>query len=179
MSVLTRALSGPSWPIVLILSSLIILAGAHAFEILGDLPPCSLCLRQRDIYWSAIMMGVVGLALWQHKPSDRFLVALNIMLALVFTTSLVVAAYHAGVEWKFWQGPSGCSATGLSNFEDIDLLASLDTPKTVIACDEAPWRLFGVSMAGYNALLSFALALSSFIAAAHTFSAARQASKDV
>lgn len=167
------SLSGPSWPIFAILASLAMLAGAHSFEIFGKMAPCPLCLRQRDVYWAAMAMAVAGLVLWQRKPANRYLVALNMMLGLVFVTGAVVATYHAGVEWKFWAGPAGCSGGAATGIEEIDLLKSLDQKIATVSCTEAPWRMFGMSMAGYNAAASAVFAVLSFIAARVTYRNAR------
>lgn len=171
--ILNTRLGGPSWPILAILASLAMLAGAHAFEFIGKMAPCALCLRQRDVYWAAMAMAAVGLVIWQRRQAHRYLVALNIMLGLVFVTGAVVAAYHAGVEWSFWAGPAGCSGSAATGIEDMDLLGSLDKPIATVSCTEAPWRMFGMSMAGYNAAVSAGLACISFIAASITFSNAR------
>lgn len=173
MSSRSNLLTGPSWPIVAILASLAMLLGAHAFEIFGKMAPCPLCLRQRDVYWAAVAMAVAGLVLWQRKPANRYLVALNVMLGLVFVTGAVVATYHAGVEWKFWEGPAGCSGGAITDLENVDLLGTLGKKLATVSCSEAPWRMLGVSMAGYNALVSAVLAIVSFVAANKTFSNAR------
>lgn len=158
-----------------IFASLLMLAGAHAFEIFGKMAPCLLCLRQRDVYWAAIAMGAAGLVLWQRAPANRYLVALNVMLGLVFVTGAVVAAYHAGVEWKFWAGPAGCSGGLVPDLGNIDLSTSLNKKIATVSCSEAPWRLFGISMAGYNAAVSAVLALISFWAGRITYRNARLA----
>ena len=79
--------------------------------------------------------------------------------------SVGIAGYHAGVEWQLWAGPAGCTAALLSGGSTADLVDSLlATP--VIRCDDVPWSLFGLSMAGWNMLLSVdivALAIMSFI----------------
>ena len=155
------------------LACLFMLGSAHAFEIFGKMAPCALCLRQRDVYWAAMAMAVVGLVLWQRRPANRYLVALNVMLGLVFVTGAVVATYHAGVEWDFWAGPAGCSGALASGLEDINLLDSLDQRIATVSCSEAPWRMFGMSMAGYNALASIVFALGSFLAAGETYRRAR------
>ncbi len=168
MNLVKHPLSGPSWPILAILASLAMLLGAHAFEIIGKFAPCPLCLRQRDVYWAAAAMAVAGLVLWQRKPANRYLVALNTMLGLVFLTGAVVAIYHAGVEWKFWAGPAACSG-GAADVGNIDLIDALSKPIATVSCADAPWTLFGLSMAGYNALVSVALTVFSFIAARTTY----------
>lgn len=173
MKAASKFLAGPSWPILAILASFAMLLGAHAFEIFGQMAPCPLCLRQRDVYWAAAAMSVAGLVLWQRKPANRFLIALNVMLGLVFVTGAVVATYHAGVEWTFWKGPAGCSGAAATGIENMDLLGDLDKRIATVSCSEAPWRMFGISMAGYNAAVSAVLAVVSFVAASRTFSVAR------
>lgn len=160
-----------------VLASLAMLGSAHAFEIFGKMAPCPLCLRQRDAYWAAAAMAVAGLVLWQRRPAHRYLVALNVMLGLVFVTGAVVATYHAGVEWKFWAGPAGCSGDVVAGIEELDLLGSLEGRIATVSCSEAPWRMFGISMAGYNAAASLIFAMVSFVAASITFSDARAAAR--
>lgn len=165
----SNPLAGPSWPMMAIVASLAMLAGAHAFEIFGKMAPCPLCLRQRDVYWAAMAMAVAGLVLWQRNPGNRYLVALNVMLGLVFVTGAVVASYHAGVEWKLWAGPATCSGSAPIGLENINLLDSLDRRIATVSCSDAPWRMFGVSMAGYNAAASVVFAIASFVAGRVTY----------
>lgn len=176
MNARVLSLSGPSWPMVAILASLAMLAGAHAFEEIGKMAPCPLCLRQRDVYWAAMAMALVGLVWWQRRPANRYLVALNVMLGLVFFTGAVVATYHAGVEWKFWEGPAGCSGGGNIDITNINLSELLKDRIATVSCSDAPWRMFGISMAGYNAAASVVFAGFSFLAARKTYQDARSAS---
>ncbi|WP_084398486.1 disulfide bond formation protein B [Henriciella aquimarina] len=159
------------WPLLALLASGAMLATAHAFEHFAYLLPCPLCLRQREVYWAAIAMAATGLVLWNIRQNRRFLVAFNVMLALVFLTGTVVAAFHAGVEWGWWPAPAGCAV------ETVDVmnldLGSIDERTATSSCTDAPWSLFGLSMAGWNALVSLGLALLSFRAA--TFALPREA----
>ena len=70
-----------------------------------------------------------------------------------------LAAYHSGVEWHWWEGPKDCSGTGRRNFGPAGGLADLIQNTRVIRCDEAAWRFLGLSLAGYNVLISLALAV--------------------
>lgn len=151
------------WPFLALAASAAMLASAHAFQYFGY-QPCLLCLRQREIYWAAIAVAAAVIAarrLWPRKAAAVLIG--DVLLGLVFLTGMVVAAYHAGAEWKFWPGPSTCAAAGSLNAED--LLEALNRPIHPPSCEEAAWRLFGVSMAGYNALISAGLAALSFLAA--------------
>lgn len=159
-----------SWPILAFIAAAALIAGAHAFERFGHYLPCDLCFRQREIHWAAMTIAAIGFLLTRKWNAARLVGAVNVLLFLIFMTSLVVAAYHAGVEWDIFEGPSGCSSTagGLdaSAIPDrIPTLEELNRPTGTVACDEAAWRLFGISMAGYNALISLALAaISAFFA---------------
>jgi disulfide bond formation protein DsbB len=79
------------------------------------------------------------------------------VLAFLFAVTAAIGVYHAGIEWKFWAGPAACAAATLA--QPGDILSSLKEPVRVVACDEAPSRLLGISLAGYNALIGAALAL--------------------
>ncbi|WP_300394803.1 disulfide bond formation protein B [Henriciella sp.] len=151
------------WPLLALLASAAMLAAAHAFEHFAYLLPCQLCLRQREVYWAAIAMAATGLVLWNIRQNRRFLVAFNVMLALVFLTGAVVAAYHAGVEWNFWPAPTGCAA-GTVDVVNLDL-GGIDERTATASCEDAAWTMIGLSMAGWNALVSLGLAALSFTAA--------------
>ena len=153
------------WPVLALLFSAAMLAAAHGFERFGDMYPCPLCLRQREVYWALIAMVATGLLLWRLKPSRRFLVALNVLVGLVFVTGAVVAGYHAGVEWGIFPPPSGCTAAAPVDPRQI---GSLDGPITLPSCTDAPFYFIGLSMAGWNVVVSAGLAALSFLAAART-----------
>jgi disulfide bond formation protein DsbB len=78
-------------------------------------------------------------------------------LALIFVANAFLGAYHAGVEWRFWPGPSGCTGIISGPTNAADLLKSLEHAK-VVACDEVQLRILGLSLAGWNVLISGALA---------------------
>ena len=156
------------WPALALAASLAMLAAAHAFERFAYLAPCPLCLRQREVYWAVVAMSVTALLLWQLRQNQRFMMAFDVMLGLVFLTGAIVAGFHAGVEWGFWPAPSGCSGDAV-DMSAIDF-SNLDARQAVASCDKAPWSLLGLSMAGWNALISLALSLISFRAARVVFS---------
>ena len=151
------------WPLVGACASAAMLAAAHAFETFGGLAPCHLCYYQRDVYWAGVSVGVLGFALgyMRLRWADR---AADLLLAVIFLVGAGVAAYHSGVEWKWWPGPSSCTGAGMVNAGD--LTAFLDGGKVrPPRCDEAAWRMFGLSMAGYNTLASLVLVALSVLAA--------------
>ena len=92
-------------------------------------------------------------------PARRFAWLLGVVLFLVFATGAVIAARHAGAEWKWWPGPTTCSGAGGSGASAAGLANLLSGAKVAPPrCDEAAWRMFGLSMAGYNFPISLALA---------------------
>ncbi len=152
------------WTLIAACASAAMLAIAHAFQKFGGLLPCHLCFYQRDVYWAAITVAVAGFALnymrlrWAGRTA-------NILLALIFLIGAGIAGYHAGVEWKWWPGPASCTGGG-RGIDARELAAFLKGAKvSVPQCDQAPWRMVGVSMAGYNALISLGLAALSLWAA--------------
>jgi len=151
------------WPALALFAALAMLATAHGFERLAYMAPCPLCYRQREVYWAIVAISVTALILWRIRPNRRFVMTFNVMLGLVFLTGAVVAAYHAGVEWKLWPAPSGCAAEAI-DIGSIDL-SNLNQRQATASCTDAPWVMLGLSMAGWNALVSLALSVISFRAA--------------
>lgn len=132
------------------LGSAALLLGAYGFQHIGGLLPCKMCLWQRWPHGAAILVGLAILI-----TGERSLAWLG---AVAAGTTSAIGAYHAGVEWGFWPGPSSCSGNGagLSGMDGASLL-STDGPTTLIMCDEIVWQLVGLSMAGWNAVISFGL----------------------
>ncbi len=145
------------------LISATLLAGAFLFEYVGDMAPCSLCIWQRWAHVAVIGCALFSLGFGKDMP-NRLRVGLVITM-IAALSSVSIAGYHAGVEWQLWAGPGGCTAALNSGADSADLVDSLlATP--VVRCDDVPWSLFGLSMAGWNMLLSvdiMALAILSFI----------------
>ena len=144
-----------AWPFAAAAVSVAMLAAAHAFETFGGYAPCGLCLKQREVYWAALTVAVLGYGLVRARRLAPEVLAL--LLTAAFAAGTIVAAYHAGVEWKWWPGPTSCTGgAGLAVTGDLsDLLSGKKVHPP--ACDEAAWRMLGVSMAGYNALISLGL----------------------
>jgi len=152
------------WPLTALALSALMLATAHAFEQFGGLAPCLLCLRQREAYWAAIALSVAILVALRFNTSKSSQATILALLALAFATGAVIALYHAGVEWRFWPGPKECAAGGIGNFSGVDLAGALGAPVKVVRCDEVPWSFLALSMAGWNSLISLALAAASALA---------------
>lgn len=145
-------------PLAVALVSAVLLAVAHGFERFGGLAPCTLCLRQREVYWAALGLGLAGFAASRLSGSDRIRRAVAALLMLVFVYGAYLAAYHAGAEWQWWPGPSTCSGSGAnvtaSAMADLLNGAKIEPPR----CDQAAWVWLGLSMAGWNFLVYLALA---------------------
>jgi disulfide bond formation protein DsbB len=133
--------------------SFFILAGAYAFEYLGGLKPCPLCLEQRAPWAILIVLGgaIAGAHVWQAPRP--VLLALYGAAAAIATWGAYLGAYHAGIEYKWWPGPQDCSGTDLPSAGDV--LGPLSTSQ-IVRCDEIPWALLGISLAGFNFLFSLA-----------------------
>jgi len=137
------------------------IAGAWYFQLVLDIRPCPLCLEQRYAYYFAIPFAALT-ALAAVKPAPRaLLVGALAVLALAALGNAVLGTYHAGVEWGFWQGPTDCTGPVGNLGSAGTLLERLDTVK-VIRCDEVQWRFLGLSLAGYNVLISLLMAAVAF-----------------
>jgi disulfide bond formation protein DsbB len=133
------------------------LAGAWFIQLALDIRPCPLCLEQRYAYYLLIPLGaLVALAAVRDAPRGALLAGLA-LLALAALGNAWLGAYHAGVEWQFWQGPTDCSGPIVNLGSAGSLLERLDTVK-VVRCDEVQWRFLGLSLAGYNVLISLLMA---------------------
>ena len=140
------------------------------FETFGHMAPCELCLKQRDVYWTRHGRSGARAACSASRRfrgvGDRIA---NVLLALLFLLGAAVAGYHAGVEWKFWPGPAACTG-GAPRVSAADLAALLNGAKAKIPqCDKPAWVFLGLSMAGWNTLVSLGLALFSAMAASRGF----------
>ncbi len=145
------------------------IGGAWFFQVVVGLPPCPLCLEQRYAYYFSIPLAglvLVGLA---YGASRKVLIAALVVIALGMLWNAGLGAYHAGVEWKFWAGPQDCSGSISDLGTAGGLLDKLKSIR-VVRCDEIPWSFLGLSLAGYNAIISLILSL---IAAWGAFAAYR------
>jgi disulfide bond formation protein DsbB len=131
--------------------------GALYFQYGLHLQPCPLCLDQRIAYYVAIPLAVLVVVTARWWASPRLLALGFGVLALAFLVNAGLGIYHAGVEWKFWPGPSDCSGPMAAFGPASDLMKQLRNIQ-VVRCDEAAWRFLGLSLAGYNVLISGALA---------------------
>jgi disulfide bond formation protein DsbB len=145
---------------------------ALGFEDIGGYAPCPLCLQERYAYYFAIPALFIALSLYAAGRLQAAAI-LFLLVSLAFVANAILGTYHAGAEWKFWPGPDTCSgSTPAAPAKAADLLKKLETIR-VIRCDEAPWRLFGLSFAGWNVVISILLWITSLQAAYAAASEAR------
>ena len=127
-----------------------LILGAFAFEYIGGIKPCHLCLGQR-LPWP-IMTIVAGVAMLGLRRGAHPMLA-PAAFAAAFAIALwsaYLAGLHAGVEWKWWLGPPTCTSTGVPTGG----FSGSFNPSDIIRCDEVAWSLFGLSLAGYNFIFS-------------------------
>ncbi|HZP77964.1 MAG TPA: disulfide bond formation protein B [Pseudolabrys sp.] len=134
------------------------IATVYVFQYGLGYQPCPLCYEQRDAYYVSIPLAVL---LWlgvNYGASRKVLLLGFAVIALAFLWNMGLASYHAGVEWHWWAGPSDCSG-GLGKLGNAGGLLKQLNKVVTARCDEAAWRFLGISMAGYDVLISLALAV--------------------
>jgi disulfide bond formation protein DsbB len=145
------------WRLVALFASAAMLAIAHAFQTFGHMAPCELCLKQRTVYWVAGGVALAATVLVRVPGGVRWRQLTCWLLAAIFLVGAGIAAYHAGVEWKFWPGPQSCTGGGTVDLKQLQDLLSGKLGR-VVRCDEPAWVFLGLSMAGWNAIASLILA---------------------
>jgi disulfide bond formation protein DsbB len=131
--------------------------GAWFFQYGMGLKPCPLCLEQRYAYYFAVPLAAMVALGDQVGAKRKVLIAALAAIALAMLWNAGLGVYHSGIEWKLWAGPQECSGA----LDDLGSAGGLmDKLKSisVVRCDDAAWRFLGLSLAGYNALISLALA---------------------
>ena len=146
------------------LASAAILGGAFAFQYIGGLDPCALCLWQRYPYGVVIGLAVIGGALSRTSGQAMGPLALLAGLsALALLADSAIAGFHVGVEQHWWEGTQGC--TGATGAGSLDALRAQLLAQKVVRCDDIAWSLAGISMAGYNMLAALGLSVFASLAA--------------
>lgn len=147
--------------LAVVLGAAATIGGALVFEHVLGYVPCKLCLIQRNPYYIAMPVGLVAAFLPPHWTRAGLW-----LLALIFLVSAGLGAYHSGVEWGFFIGPSDCGGGAGAGAGNVgDFLNQLENTR-VVSCTEAAWRFLGLSLAGWNVLISLALAAFAARAAA-------------
>jgi disulfide bond formation protein DsbB len=139
------------------------LAGAWIFQSLG-FEPCELCLKQRLPYYAALPLAAAAFFLARNGCGGAARVLLG-LLAAIFSAGALLALYHAGVEWKFWAGPTGCTGDFVKP-ASMEAFRQQLSHVRVVRCDEVSFRLLGLSLAGWNFWVAAGLALVAGLGAA-------------
>ena len=139
--------------LIAILTPSLLLGGALLSQYVGSLYPCEMCMWQRWPHLVAIFFALDAIALRSRPPISALF---TLLAALAIGVSGATGAFHAGVEYGWWQGLTACTASAnTASVEDM-LDSIMNAPVT--RCDVAPWSLFGISLAGYNAIISLGAA---------------------
>ncbi len=152
-----------AWALLLAGAAII---GALGFQHIGGILPCELCLEQRYAYYAGVpllFLSLVLLSAGQRRPAAL----LFVVIAFAFLANAALGVYHAGVEWHLWAGPAACTGAQPLSTSVGGLLNSLPTT-SVIRCDDAAWRLAGISLAGWNVAVSLLVLAMSLRAAAES-----------
>jgi disulfide bond formation protein DsbB len=121
-----------------------LLGGALFSQYVGGLYPCEMCYWQRWPHAAAILLAIGAFLTASNPPRSRMLVMLA---ALAVAISGAIGVFHAGVEIGWWEGITQCTATGATSLQDI-----MKVP--LVRCDQVQWEFLGISMAGWNAIIS-------------------------
>ena len=139
--------------LLVFVAAFLTIAGAWIFEYYGY-APCELCLKQRWAYYAGVPLALIVALIAPRNPG---LAKAGLeLLTVLWLASMVFGIYHSGVEWKWWPGPATCTA-------QASFTGGLpDLSKPAVLCDTPAIRIFGLSLAGWNAVISLGLALVAF-----------------
>ncbi|KPP80663.1 MAG: disulfide bond formation protein DsbB [Oceanicaulis sp. HLUCCA04] len=158
------ALEPRNWPLIAAGVSLALLAGAFAFEYLGGMLPCPMCITQRWAHAAIAGAGITVFLLIRAVKLPDLSALLGVALVGVLSTvSLWHAVHHVLVEYEILDLPPSCSGVSSGPVSLAQMENLFESARTIPQCNEVVWSLLGVSMAGWNAMISFALALISLL----------------
>jgi disulfide bond formation protein DsbB len=138
------------------LLGLLTIGGFFFFQYVLGYPPCPLCLEQRKAFYVCVPLATLLLLGSGYGASRKVLLLGFAVIALAMLWNAGLSAYHAGIEWKFWPGPTDCSGP-IDKLGAGSLLNRLQNIH-IVRCDQAAWRLLGISLAGYDVIVSLILA---------------------
>jgi disulfide bond formation protein DsbB len=144
------------------------IGGFFFFQYVMDLAPCPLCLEQRDAYYVSVPLAAL---LWLgagHGAARKVMILGFLTIAALMLWNTGLSAYHAGVEWKFWPGPQDCSGP-INDFGSAQNLLKKLNHISLVRCDQAAWRFLGLSLAGWDVLVSLGLAVAALFGARAAF----------
>jgi disulfide bond formation protein DsbB len=134
------------------------MAGFFFFQYVLGYPPCPLCLEQRIAYYVAVPLAAFILLGLSVNSSRKVLMLALFAIGAAMLYNAGLGVYHSGVEWHWWPGPQDCSGA-TPNFSSGGSLLDQMNKARVIRCDEAAWRFLGLSLAGYNVIVSLLVAV--------------------
>jgi disulfide bond formation protein DsbB len=141
----------------IVLASVIILGAAYVSQYGFGLKPCILCLYQRVPYALNIAFGVIAFIATFRYP--RLAAVILYLMVLSFLAGAVIAGFHVGVEYGWWKGLPSCGGQILPEHATIEQLREALENQNIVRCDKPAWTMFGISMAGYNFMMSLALSV--------------------
>jgi disulfide bond formation protein DsbB len=141
----------------LTLGMAVVVGSALGFEHIGGYIPCALCLIQRNPYYIGVGVGALAVLSAGLRLPPVVTRGLFAIIAVLMIVSIGLGAYHAGVEWKFWEGPASCTIGATGGEAPVNVLEALNSTKAP-SCTEATLRVLGLSFAGWNVLTSAVLA---------------------
>jgi len=156
-------ISGRRWAGFAFTIGFLAIIGALLFEHLAGLTPCELCLEQRQPYYWGLPILFVIVFLWRSVPPlGRNVMVIGVISMLLWGAFL--GSYHAGIEWGFWPGPTACSGGGAPIS-----IESIQKMETVTQCDFPQFVFMGLSLAGYNVLVSIVMVVLLVVAMIRRF----------
>lgn len=153
----TRAQPVAAAAIVIAAAGVATVAGFLFFQYVLLYPPCPLCLEQRIAFYVSIPLAVMVMLGVSVGASRKVLLLALLAIAAAMLWNAGLGVYHAGIEWQWWPGPPDCSGA-VSTFGPAGSILERIQQQRAIRCDEAAWRFLGLSLAGYNVLVSSGLA---------------------
>ncbi|MBL6761295.1 MAG: disulfide bond formation protein B [PS1 clade bacterium] len=144
---------------VVFIIALAVITAALLSEYWGGLLPCALCLKQRVAFYVALPL--LALAYLYAEKAPRAMRGLLVTIGVLFLANAGLGFYHAGIEYGWWLGPASCGGGGAQALDTNALLEALKS-NAMVRCDAPAFTLFGISMAGYNAIACLGLAALAF-----------------
>ena len=151
------------WAAISLFTAVAVILGALAFEHIGGFLPCPLCLQQRYAYYVAIPLLFIAMVFLSSGPRSAA-IALLFFCSMIFLANAAFGVYHAGGEWGYWELPATCSSTGEVSGGGANLHKSLQDTK-VPECGKPELVILGLSLAGWNAIISTCLTIGCLKAA--------------
>jgi disulfide bond formation protein DsbB len=145
---------------IALLTPLALLGGAYGFQLIGHLYPCEMCWWQRYPHFAALVPAALAFAVRPGPVRTLLVLAAGVLIAV----SGAIGVFHAGVEYHWWPGITPCTSTAKLGGSPAEVLAAI-MKAPIIRCDVAQWKLAGISLAGFNAIVSLGAAIAIFLLA--------------